>query len=358
MKFSIYMNPQTAGPEQDVDLIETSIRQAVKATEAGFVGVGLTEHHFSEFNTYSSNIVMAAHLAGVTAPDTKFLLAAVLAPLHNPVLVAEQLNLLDVVSRGRVIVALASGGDAMEFVGLGRDPENRLQDFQESLAVMKQAFAKEKADPPLEWSTRFETGTIYTRLMPSGYRRSHPPLARTVIRDEAAREAGLAGEYFFTARITLPELVARYDAYRSGLAESGLTAEEMEDRLLWSFCQRQVIVRETDEEARAEGLERIRLLGEYGRRTSAYIPGGALRAVIGPTSEPEEFLRKQFITGSPDTVRAELQRYADAGIPHLALHFNFSFMTAEESDSSLDLFLAEVLPTFREAVPQLAITSA
>lgn len=38
----------------------------------------------------------------------------------NPLLVAEQLNLLDVVSRGTAIMALAAGGDAMEFVGLGR----------------------------------------------------------------------------------------------------------------------------------------------------------------------------------------------------------------------------------------------
>ena len=63
MRFTIYTNPQSAGPEKDVAHIETVIEQAIRATEAGFDGIALTEHHVSGYNTFGDNLMMAVHLA-------------------------------------------------------------------------------------------------------------------------------------------------------------------------------------------------------------------------------------------------------------------------------------------------------
>lgn len=349
MKFSIYLNPQTPGPEHDVETIETIKRQAVALTRGGFVGVGLTEHHFSEFNTYSSNLMLAAHLAGMTPPETKFFIAAVIAPLHNPAQLAEKINLLDIVTRGNAIVGLASGGDAMEFVGSGRDPANRYEDFNDVVSVLDRLWAMKKGDSPVEWRTRYEAGTVYTRVMPAGYNRNHPPLARTPVSEEATVAAGRAGHYIFMARLQLPQLVERIALYRSALGESGLSPAEIEDRINWSFCFRNVIVRNTDEEAHAEAVRRIGMLGEFAKQKSAVIPGGALKAVIGPTSDPEQFIREQYIVGSPTTVRDAFKRYEDAGIRHLATLFNFGFMTPDEADSSIDRFMDKVFPAFQQS---------
>ena len=42
MRFSIYLNPQTRGPEEDVPIIDATVEQAVRATRAGVQGIALT----------------------------------------------------------------------------------------------------------------------------------------------------------------------------------------------------------------------------------------------------------------------------------------------------------------------------
>jgi alkanesulfonate monooxygenase SsuD/methylene tetrahydromethanopterin reductase-like flavin-dependent oxidoreductase (luciferase family) len=108
-------------------------------------------------------------------------------------------------------------------------------------------------------------------------------------------------------------------------------------------------VRDSDAEAYEEAIRRVQMLHEYGLRTSAKIPGGALKAVIGPTGDPEEYVRKQFIVGSASSVIDQIDAYRSAGVRHLGMLFNFSFMSAEESNASLESFIQDVLPAFSDS---------
>src|SRR5882762_1431976 len=151
MRFSIYLNPQTRGPEEDVPIIDTTVEQAVRATRAGVHGVALTEHHFSGYNTYGNNFMLAAHLAPQVPPETRFLLAVAVPPLHNPLRLAQSCNLLDILTRGNLIVGFAAGGSPVEYAGLGREPAVRHEQMLHNLGVMEQALDKKAGDPPLEW---------------------------------------------------------------------------------------------------------------------------------------------------------------------------------------------------------------
>jgi len=361
MEFSIYMNPQTRGPEEDVRLLEENIRQVVRVTEAGFAGVVLTEHHFSEYNTYGDNIFMAAHLVGLCPPGTKFLLSAVIPPLHDPMRLAQQLNLLDIVSKGNAIIGFGSGGSPVEFPGLGRAPKDRYEDNAQVLDAMKQAMLKDKSDPPLEWQTRYGSGTVYTRMMPTGYGRPMPLFAKAAITDEAAEQAGEDGLYLFTGKQSREPTLQRWEAYQAGLGRSGLSQEEIEDRLDWSFVQKQVIVAETDEEAREEAYRRMEALDAFNASLQAHVAHIKQAEQLQPLAanfhrkSREEFYDMSYITGTPETVRAELQRYADGGIRHMAMYLNFSFMAPEVADRSIELFIDEVLPHLRD--PQSALVT-
>lgn len=347
MKLSIYLNTPSPGPEHDREVIESNIDQVLRVTNAGFAGVVLTEHHLSEYNTYCDGLMMAAYLAGRTPPATRFLLAVVVPPLHNPMRLAAQLNLLNVLTDGNAIIGLGTGGAAaIEPAGFGRDPKDRDEDLAAVLDAMKAAMAKRLEDPPLHWSTRYESGTVFARMMPSG---TLGPTGRASTSDASTAAAGAAGQYLFTGRLTPDELQARLELYQRGLQQSGLDAAAIEDRLDWSFCQKNIIVRDTDAEARAEAMRCIERHQAFARRLKGYLPTPAddpdapsKRFVHVAT--PEDFFARGYVAGSPATVRAELERYLQAGARHLALEFHFGFMTIEESDASIDLFLDEVMP--------------
>lgn len=352
MRFSLYLNAQTSGPQDDVEIIDTLVRQAAEATHAGFDGVTLTEHHFSGYNTYGDNFMMASHLAPQVPADTRFTLAVAVPNLHNPLRLAQKCNLVDILTGGRTIVGFAPGGSPVEYAGLGRDPSTRHEQMFHNLEIMERALAKTLEDPPMEWATEFEAGVLHTRIMPSGRNRSHPPFARAAQSDEGAAWAGDRGWYLFTARETPDALAQRWQVYEQALRGTRLAESAVAERLAWSLVQKQVYVAETDEQADREIRERLTMMAANQKRSFSAVGGlkgaGEMKTVVGVSpQDPDEFLRKAMLVGSPETVAAQIGEYAAAGVQHLSLLFNYGFMTTEVSDRSLRLFIDEVLPHVR-----------
>jgi alkanesulfonate monooxygenase SsuD/methylene tetrahydromethanopterin reductase-like flavin-dependent oxidoreductase (luciferase family) len=354
MRFSIYLNPQTRGPEEDVPIIDATVEQAVRATKAGVQGIALTEHHFSGYNTYGNNFLLAAHLAAQVPSDTTFLLACAVPPLHNPMRLAQNCNLLDVLTRGNLIVAFAAGGSPVEYAGMGRDPSQRHEQMMHNLDVLEQALAKTPSDPPLEWETAFERGSLRTRIMPAAFRAGGPRFARATQSDEGVLWTGRKGWYLFTARETEDVIESRLKLYTDALSEVGYDDAAISERLDWSLVQKQVIVGETDEEAVAFARARMEEMGAHQKKNFAMTgdikDSAHLKSVVGVSPQnPDEFLQRAMIVGSPSTVAEKINAFAEAGVRHMSLLFNFGFMTEAESGRSLDLFLDEVLPKFSPA---------
>lgn len=353
MRFSIYLNAQTRGPQEDVAIIETLTRQALEATAAGFQGIALTEHHFSGYNTYGDNFMFAAHLAPQAPPGTKFLLAVAVPPLHNPMRLAQKCNLLDILTRGELIVGFAAGGSPVEYAGMGRDPGERHSDMMRNLDIVEAALAKSPDDPPLEWSTAVEHGTLHTRIMPSGFQRSHPPFARATQSDSGAEWTGRRGWYLLSARDTPAALADRWRIYEKALRSREMSPAAVTERLDWSMVQKQVYVADTAAAAESDIRERLVLMAEHQRRSFGLVSNlrdaAHMKSVVGVTPQnPDEFLTHAMIIGDPESVRAQIREYAAIGVRHMSLLFNYGFMSAETADRSLRLFIDEVLPEFLE----------
>ncbi|TCO62758.1 LLM class flavin-dependent oxidoreductase [Actinocrispum wychmicini] len=353
MRFSIYLNAQTRGPHEDVPIVETLTRQALEATSAGFHGIALTEHHFSGYNTYGDNFMFAAHLAGQAPRGTKFSLAVAVPPLHNPMRLAQKCNLLDVLTRGELIVGFAAGGSPVEYAGMGRDPGERHAEMFHNLEILEAALAKTPEDPPLKWHTTFEEGVLHTRIMPAGFHRAHPPFARATQSDSGAEWTGRRAWYLFTAREKPAAIADRWRVYEQSLRDSGADEATVADRLEWSMVQKQVYLAETTEQAERDIRDRLTLMAEHQRRSFGVVSGlrdaKHMRSVVGVSPQnPEEFLDHAMIIGDPETVRDRIREYEAAGVQHMAFLFNYGFMSAETADRSLRLFIDEVLPSFAE----------
>jgi alkanesulfonate monooxygenase SsuD/methylene tetrahydromethanopterin reductase-like flavin-dependent oxidoreductase (luciferase family) len=264
---------------------------------------------------------------------------------------AQECNLLDVLTRGNLIIAFAAGGSPVEYAGFGREPAVRHEQMLHNIDVMERALRKRQEDPPYEWSTAFEHGSLRTRIMPAAHHPTGPKFARATQNDDGVTWTARKGWYLFTARETADVIATRLKLYTDVLAESGYDDEYISERLDWSLVQKQVIVGETDEDAIGFARERMAEMATHQKRnfsiTGDIKDSGHLKSVVGVSPQnPDEFLERAMIVGAPATVQEQIESFAAAGVRHMSLLFNFGYMTAAESGRSLDLFLAEVLPRF------------
>ncbi|MBK5289699.1 MAG: LLM class flavin-dependent oxidoreductase, partial [Acidimicrobiia bacterium] len=161
------------------------------ADEHGFDFGVVSEHHAFEDGWLPTPITVAAAVVGATK-RLPVLLSAVILPLHDPIRIAEQLVVLDHLSRGRVWTVAGAGYRPEEFEMAGVNIKRRGAILESHLEVMLQAFTGE----PFEYEGR----TV--QVTPRGFTDPHPPLFAGGGVEVAARRA---------ARLRLPMMPMNSD---------------------------------------------------------------------------------------------------------------------------------------------------
>ncbi|MED5587926.1 MAG: LLM class flavin-dependent oxidoreductase, partial [Chloroflexota bacterium] len=99
MKFSNFLFPESQSPDGDYDVIEESLREAELSEELGYDVVWLAEHHFDGGCAYVDPTTFAAAIAARTK-KIKIGFAVAQMALHHPIRFAEQIALVDNISKG------------------------------------------------------------------------------------------------------------------------------------------------------------------------------------------------------------------------------------------------------------------
>ena len=108
MKFSNFLFPESREPAQDERVIDEAIAEAKLTEQLGFDVVWLAEHHFDGICAYVDPLSFAAALATATS-RIKIGFAVAQVSLHHPIRLAEQISLLDNITKGRIIAGLGRG---------------------------------------------------------------------------------------------------------------------------------------------------------------------------------------------------------------------------------------------------------
>ncbi|MDT7789171.1 MAG: hypothetical protein QOF58_7590, partial [Pseudonocardiales bacterium] len=142
-------NPCTGEEVSQADRLRAMVEQAVVAEEAGFAGVAIGEHHFTRYIVSAPELL----LAGVAARTSTLKLSTGVTLLahRDPVLVAESLATLDVLSNGRAELIVARGVDQQTDAAFGVQPGQLRERFEEHLRLL----IKLLEEPEVSWDGRF-----------------------------------------------------------------------------------------------------------------------------------------------------------------------------------------------------------
>ena len=178
------------------ELYATALEQIAWIDAQGFpVTINFCVHHGSGDGYLPSAITFAAAAAMVTKQCR--LQANVIVPFHDPLRVAEDVAVLDILSRGRAELLLLGGYVQSEWEMFGVNPKQRAALMEEGIATLKNAWTGE----PFEYRGR------RCQIRPRPLQQPHPPLWMGGTTPPAARRAARLGDGFIPG---LPEL---YDDY-------------------------------------------------------------------------------------------------------------------------------------------------
>src|SRR5260370_12664917 len=137
MLFSTFLFPDSRDPARDGAVIEETWREAMLADELGADMIWMAEHHFDGISVYGDPIALAGALAA-SLRHAGLGFAVIQTALHHPIRLAEQMALLDHLTKGRLIVGLGRGSsyNIYDYQGFGldhREPQDRLDEAEATM---------------------------------------------------------------------------------------------------------------------------------------------------------------------------------------------------------------------------------
>ncbi len=198
-----FRNPEFAGMPM-ADRYAAALEMAEWADRLGAVSLTVSEHHGSPDGYLPSPLPMVAAMAARTT-NVRLMVAAIIAPFYDPLRLAEDLIVLDHLSKGRVDVIVAGGYVGGEFDMFGVPIGERAKRVTETVSTLRAAFA---GDP-------FEFRGRTVQVTPAPYREGGPGVLLGGSSDAAARRAARIADGF------IPSIPDVWDAYRDECLKLG-----------------------------------------------------------------------------------------------------------------------------------------
>ncbi|HEV7394539.1 MAG TPA: LLM class flavin-dependent oxidoreductase [Burkholderiales bacterium] len=333
--FLLMQSPSAHSPEE---IYARGLEQAQAAESLGFRNVWLGEHHFSTYGYLSRPVQLATFIAAKTT-RLRVGTAVIVVPLHHPLIIAEEIAMLDLLSGGRTDVGLGRGYQRYEFERFGLELDSGGKRWDESIDILLKAFEGK----PFSYE-----GKLFkfpeTSVFPQPVQRPHPPIwitAQSAYSIEAAVRRGfnvLTGGFGFPI-----EKLAEFGKLFERVVE-----EARPPKRPLVGVQRAVYVtkdaadaRDAAEQARWNMRVTLSLRNNYER-----VESGKAVAVPAP-SEPgiDELLDRHLIIGTPETCVRQIRRVKElVGITHFNCSFWFGDLQQARVLRSMELFSREVMP--------------
>ena len=328
------------------------------AEEVGFDGLMINEHHNTPSCMDVAVNLSAAVLGRVTRRARILLLGNMLPTTDNPVRLAEEVAMADVISGGRIIAGVVRG-IGIETWANNTIPNHNRERFEECHDLMLATWTR---PGPFRWEgTHYHFRVINPWVLP--VQKPHPPIwVPGTGSPETIVWAAKHGYTYAAFLVPMDATVRLYDAYREHAAEAGYEATA--DNFAYMVC---CVCADTDEEAQEIGKHYLWRMGhplrgpvEYwappgylGRRRPVRPHSGgapsAGRKPLHALSYEELQEAYHLVVGSPQTVLEKLSHMRDRlGFGSLLLEAQAGAMPHKATMRSLELLGRDVIPELKK----------
>ena len=355
------------------ELYNRYLDEKLYAEEMGFDGLMLNEHHGTPFCMGGAMNVEASILARMTHRAKIVLLGNILPIWDDPLWLVEQLAMIDMISRGRLVSGWVRG-TGRESVAHNSPPTYNWERFQEAHEFIIKAWT---TPGPFRWEGKhYQYRHVNPWVRP--YQKPHPPiwLPGVVSRDSLMWAAEKRFPYIMLATEMEPTRQA-FQLYHDTAAEFGHKSGTQNVAYLWK-----VHVDETEEKAEEVGRKYLSgvsnpfLAGNEGQVNPAImnLPGHTSRtsrrlaaSAFGPAGRfgtnrrPYEEQAKDYsiISGTPKTVLPKIRHVLEYLRPGSIFFWDGDgAMTHDDQMRSLRLMGQEVIPAVREMAKELDLKSS
>jgi alkanesulfonate monooxygenase SsuD/methylene tetrahydromethanopterin reductase-like flavin-dependent oxidoreductase (luciferase family) len=305
---------------EDSQGYESFIEYVTEADRLGFKQLFMVEHHFTGQGQVSASMTVLAYLAAKTR-HIRLGTAVVVLPWHNPVLVAEQVATLDLLTGGRVDFGVGKGYRQAEFNGFCIAMDEATERFDEAMEIIRKAWTTQGRFS--HHGKRWHYDNIVVE--PEPLQRPHPPLWLAAGSHDSVRRAAREG----------------YNLLLDQLAQTDQIVQRI--AIFREECRR--IGRPYDPGMVATSRA-LQMIHSESERAAAYETRKRVLATIGDLARDKLADRIEDDTapllGTPDQVIARLKELEAGGATNILL------VDPNASLGNLRAFAREVMPAFQE----------
>ena len=353
MKVGVAMNMLYEHDKPDVAVVQEHLQLGDLVEPLGFDSLWALEHHFTGYAMSPAPTQLLAYFAGRTK-RIQLGTAVIVLPWHDPVRVAEQIALLDIMCGGRCLFGFGRGAASTEYEGFRIPMDEARPRFAEAAEIVVKALANESFEHDGQFF-KIPRMSIRPRPMSNPERRFY---ASSVSPESAEVIAKLGFGMLMIMQNEWEKCRQDIDTFQTMSEQAGFvpkapiiltnvscaeTREEAIERAMKYLGRKWQSI--DDHYHFSDGhLANVKGYEAYGKTAKTYAklkdPANLKKAT--------DFYVSIQIVGTPDDCLQQLGALQKVtGHEHLVAEFSFGNLPHHESEKNVRLFADRVLPTLQ-----------
>jgi len=207
-------------PERSAQFAQQLLREGEQAERYGFDALFVPERHARTECMFPSPLPLLTALAARTN-RVKLGTFVLMPPLYNPVNLAQETALIDVLSHGRLILGVGVGYHPRYFAHFGVPIKQREGRFEEAMEIVQKAWTT--VGPFAHHGKYYNYDAIH--VTPKPFQKPHPPIWVGAFGPKSIARAGRMGEVWGMAPFldTVESCRHQLEIYREAAIKAGKT---------------------------------------------------------------------------------------------------------------------------------------